>query len=50
MSKESFEYNTGSTDTMGEEHKIELSEEEKYLGDFITTDGKNTRNIKARHA
>ena len=48
--RESFEYNTAGTDTMGEEHKIELSEEEKYLGDFITTDGKNTRNIKARHA
>ena len=35
-------------DTIAEEYKIEHSEEERYLGDLITTDGKNAKNILAR--
>ena len=45
------EYDTGRkhlTDVTDEEYKIEKSEEEKYLGDLITSNGKNTNNIKAR--
>ena len=30
------------------EHKIEEVTEEKYLGDVISKDGKNTKNIKSR--
>ena len=37
-------------DVIDEEHNIENSEEERYLGDLITSDGKNTRNISARRA
>ena len=33
-----------------EDHKIEQTEEEKYLGDIITTDGKNLKNIEAKIA
>ena len=31
-------------------HKIDESEEERYLGDLITADGTNVKNIKARKA
>ena len=32
------------------DHKIEASADEKYLGDIISVDGKNTKNITARVA
>ena len=47
------EYETGRRtlkDTVDEEYKIEDSEEERYLGDFITKDGKNSKNVSARRA
>ena len=47
------EYKTGKRilkDTIDEEYKIEDSEEERYLGDFITKDGKNSKNVSARRA
>ena len=46
--EEREEYDTGRkqfVDVIDNEHKIEPSDEEKYLGDIITTDGKNVRNI-----
>ena len=49
--EESEEYDTGSKvlkDVIDEDYKIESSEEERYLGDLITSDGKNTKNILAR--
>ena len=33
-----------------EDHKLELLEEDKYLGDIISKDGKNFKNILARKA
>ena len=45
------EYDTGRKDLkdkVDEEYKIESSEEERYLGDLITSDGKNTKNVQAR--
>ena len=35
-------------DVIDDEHKIENSNEERYLGDMITTDGKNFKNVSAR--
>ena len=37
-------------DVQADDHKIELAEDEKYLGDIISVDGKNTKNIEARVA
>ena len=37
-------------DILVDQHKIENVTQEKYLGDIITTDGKNTKNIEAREA
>ena len=37
-------------DVETEDHKIESSSDEKYLGDVISVDGKNTKNITARVA
>jgi hypothetical protein len=37
-------------DVLVDEHKIEHSIEEKYLGNIISTDGKNTKDIEARVA
>ena len=37
-----------SMDILEEEHKIEDSDEEKYLGDILSSDGSNSKNIKAR--
>ena len=37
-------------DILVDEHKIEQASEEKYLGDIISIDGKNTKNIAARVA
>ena len=51
--EESEEYDTGRktfVDVIDNEHKIEPSDEEKYLGDILTTDGKNVRNIAARRS
>ena len=51
--EEKEEYDTNRktfVDVIDNEHKIEPSDEEKYLGDILTTDGKNTRNIAARRA
>ena len=35
-------------DELGEVYKIDKTEEEKYLGDVITSNGKNDTNIKKR--
>ena len=40
----------GIGDIFEGEVKIDNSDEEKYLGDLITADGSNTKNIKARKA
>ena len=51
--EESDEYNSGQeefNDVIDEDYKIEHSEEERYLGDLITSDGKNIKNIAARKA
>ena len=37
-------------DVLIDQHKIEHSIEEKYLGNIISTDGKNTKDIEARVA
>ena len=37
-------------DVLTDEHKIEMSSDEKYLGDIISVDGKNSKNIAARAA
>ena len=37
-------------DILEGEHKIEDSDEEKYLGDILSSDGSNSKNIKARKA
>ena len=45
------EYETGKTvleDVTDDDHKIEKSEEERYLGDLISSDGRNSKNMKAR--
>ena len=39
---------TGFEDVLVGDHLIEEVSEEKYLGDIISKDGKNTKNIKAR--
>ena len=36
------------TDEISEPHKMDLMEQEKYLGDIISTTGKNNENILAR--
>ena len=49
----SDEYDTGNNilhDEVDEEYKIEHSDEERYLGDLITSNGKNTNNMTARKA
>ena len=49
--KKNKEYETGIKnliDVQTDDHKIELAEDEKYLGDIITVDGKNSKNIDAR--
>ena len=51
--EESEQYETGRKifkDVIDDEYKIEDSAEERYLGDFITKDGKNTKNVSARKA
>ena len=51
--EESDEFNSGRevlNDVIDEEYKIEHSEEERYLGDLITSDGKNSKNMAARKA
>ena len=35
-------------DVEGQKHIMEEVDSAKYLGDFIQTDGKNTRNIQER--
>ena len=37
-------------DALEGDHKIADSDEEKYLGDILTSDGSNAKNIKARQA
>ena len=37
-------------DVQTSDHKIELKEDDKYLGDIISVDGKNAKNIAARAA
>ena len=37
-------------DVLTDEHKIEVASDEKYLGDIISVDGKNSKNIAARAA
>ena len=37
-------------DVQGDEHVVELVTEERYLGDIISKDGRNTKNVKARTA
>ena len=37
-------------DVLSELYKIEVATEDKYLGDIISVDGKNTKNIQARAA
>ena len=39
---------TGFEDVLVGDHLIEEVSEEKYLGDIISKDGKNIKNIKAR--
>ena len=34
-------------DVLSELYKIEVATEDKYLGDIISVDGKNTKNIQA---
>ena len=49
--EETEEYDTDRKvlkDVLDNEYKIEQSEEERYLGDLITTDGKNIKNVSAR--
>ena len=45
--KEKTEFEA-KVDTFNGDHKIEESEEEKYLGDLVASDGSNSKNIKAR--
>ena len=42
--------NNARVDVFEGDHRIEESDEEKYLGDLLTSDGSNTRNIKVRKA
>jgi hypothetical protein len=35
-------------DVLADEYKIEVAEEEKYLGNMISVDGKNTKNVEAK--
>ena len=37
-------------DVVGDDYAIENSDEERYLGDLITSDGRNTKNLAARKA
>ena len=37
-------------DVEDDDHKIEVADHEKYLGNIITIDGKNSKNIDARVA
>ena len=51
--KKREEYETGIqnlVDVENDDHKIEQTEEETYLGDIITIDGKNVKNIEAKVA
>ena len=42
--------NDSKVDAFDGDHQIEDSDEEKYLGDLLTSDGSNEKNIKARKA
>ena len=35
-------------DVLTDEHKIEMASDDKYLGDIVSVDGKNSKNIAAR--
>ena len=51
--EETDELNTGRkvfNDVVGDDYAIENSDEERYLGDLITSDGRNTKNLAARKA
>ena len=51
--EETDELNTGRkvfNDVVGDDYAIESSDEERYLGDLITSDGRNTKNLAARKA
>ena len=37
-------------DVVSDDYSIENSDEERYLGDLITSDGRNTKNLAARRA
>ena len=37
-------------DAKMDDHKLENVEKEKYLGDIITTDGNNMKNVEARRS
>ena len=39
---------TGIIESLGEEHKMEEKDHDKYLGDIFMNNGKNTKNIAAR--
>ena len=51
--EETTELNTGKkvlNDVVSDDYSIENSDEERYLGDLITSDGRNTKNLAARRA
>ena len=35
-------------DVLTDEHEIEMASDDKYLGDIVSVDGKNSKNIAAR--
>ena len=49
--EETEEVETGVTsleEVLDEAHLMEMKDEDKYLGDIIMNNGKNTKNIKSR--
>ena len=49
--EETEEVETGVTsleEVLDEAHLMEMKDEDKYLGDFIMNNGRNTKNIKSR--
>ena len=49
--EETEEVETGLTsleEVLDEAHLMEMKDEDKYLGDIIMNNGKNTKNIKSR--